>query len=301
MTLEPATYLALSKPRITAMVVLVAALSFLFGLSVAPTDSSPSADWVWPLSWLCAGTALLSAGASAVNMWMERDLDSRMERTRVRPLPAGRVAPATVMVFGLAAAAAGTVLLVRTVGALTALLGAATFLVYVAVYTPLKTRTEWATHVGTVPGALPVLMGYSAARGAVEAPGLVLFGILLIWQLPHFFAINWLYRDEYRRAGFRMLASADPSGRRLAIESVVFAAALLLVSLAPPLRAQTGITYELAALVLGGAFLAVVVRFARARSLATARHAVLASVVYLPAIFAALIVDRLLAGRLPLW
>lgn len=279
------------------MVVLTALLSFAFARSLSPGVAPAARSTGWLLLFgLSAGTALLSAGASAVNMWVERELDARMERTRTRPLPAGTLSPFAVLGFGSVLAVLGTALLVLSVNTWCAVLGAVTFATYVLIYTPLKTRTHWATHVGTLPGALPVLMGWVAARGAIEAPGVALFGVLLLWQLPHFFAINWMYREEYRSAGFRMIATADASGRRLAIESVLFTVALLLVSLAPPLLRTTSWLYQLAALIMGGVFLYYVVRFSRERSVESARAAMFASIVYLPAVFLALLFDRLLAS-----
>lgn len=295
MALRTSSFVALSKPRITLMVVLTALLSFAFARSVTPPVAPAAAtSGVLLLIGLSVGTALLSAGASAFNMWLERELDARMDRTKGRPLPAGDLAPVTVIGFALLLAALGTATLAVLVNGLCAILGALTFATYVLIYTPLKTRTHWAAHVGTVPGALPVLMGWVAARGAIEAPGLALFGILLLWQLPHFFAINWMYKEEYRDAGFRMIATADTSGRRLAIESVLFTIGLLLVSLAPPLLRNTGWLYQVSALVMGGIFLFYVVRFSRERSVETARSAMFASIVYLPSVFVALLVDRLL-------
>jgi protoheme IX farnesyltransferase len=242
-----ADFAELTKPRITSLVLVTAAVGYAVG---GLGDFSVSRFLLF-----MAGTALLCAGASALNQFYERDTDARMVRTSRRPLPAGRMRPEEALVFGLALSGAGLALLVF-VNPLTLLLGALSLASYVLAYTPLKRVTSLCTVVGAVPGALPPLMGWAAARGSLGAAGWGLFAILFLWQLPHFLAIGWLYREDYARGGFPMLAVTDRDGSSTGRQAVLYATALLPVTLAAGLLAAAGKGYLWGALVLGVAFLA---------------------------------------------
>src|SRR5580692_11901152 len=215
----------LVKARLTTLVLLTTAVGFYVG-------------WHGPMNWLLllntlAGTGLVAAGASALNQWLERDYDAKMRRTQSRPLPSGRLQPTTVALFGGITSVAGLIYLAAAVNLLTSVLGAVTLVSYVFIYTPLKRVTWLNTAVGAIPGALPPLMGWTAARGELTGEGWALFAILFFWQLPHFFAIAWMYRDEYAKAGFKMLPGIDADGSRTAQQSVSNTLALLLASLFP--------------------------------------------------------------------
>jgi protoheme IX farnesyltransferase len=274
----------LTKPRITLMVVLTAAAGFL----VAGAGPVPAALLLGTL----VGTGLLAAGASALNQVLERDTDARMKRTADRPLPAGRLDPDAALVFGVGLGVAGLLLLALRVNLLTALLGALTLGGYLFVYTPLKRLTSLATVVGAVPGAMPPLMGWAAQRDALDPAAWSLFGLLFLWQLPHFLAIAWLYRADYARAGFPMLPVLDPEGDRTARQMILYAAALVPVSVLPSVLGLTGVAYFAGSLALGVALLACCLAFAASRSAGAARRLMLASVLYLPAVLVVLVLDR---------
>ena len=214
-------FLELTKPRITTLVVITAGVGYAVG---APRGIEPAAFVA-----LLIGTALVAGGASALNQYWEREADARMERTRLRPIPAGRMAPPEALAFGLAVAGAGLVLL-ATINALTATLGLAALASYVLAYTPLKRITSLCTVVGAIPGALPPMMGWAAARGSVDAGAWALFGILFLWQLPHFLAIGWIFREDYARGGFPMLTVLDGDGRSTARQMMLYSAALIPVT-----------------------------------------------------------------------
>ena len=281
---RPADLVELAKPRITVMVALTSAAGFALA-SGARVDLPGLAATV-------AGTALLAAGASTLNQVVERDVDRLMRRTADRPLPSGRLDPDLALGYGALLSLAGIFLLALAVNALTALLGAATLAGYVFLYTPLKRSSALATVIGAIPGATPPMMGWTGARNEVELGAWVLFGVLFLWQLPHFLAISWLYRADYERAGMPMLAVLDPEGGRVARQAVLYSAALLPVSLMPSALGLSGGIYAAGAIALGLAFLGASVAFALARSPQTARWLLLVSVLYLPAIFAVLVLDR---------
>jgi protoheme IX farnesyltransferase len=222
----------------------------------------------------------------------ERDTDALMLRTRLRPLPDHRVKPDEARVFGAVLSVAGTAILAVAANLLAALVAVATLIIYVAVYTPLKRRSAISTLVGAVPGALPPLIGWTAGRGAIDAGGWTLFAIVFLWQIPHFMAIAWMYRDDYRRAGFPMLPAIEPDGLRTGRQSVLYALALVPVSLVPTLVGVAGLTYFWCALALGVSFLALAARFAASRSEGRARALFYASLVYLPLIWAVMILDH---------
>jgi protoheme IX farnesyltransferase len=275
-----ADYVTLTKPGITVMVAITAAVGFYVA-------SHGSFDWKIFLH-MIGGTLLSSAGAAAFNMLMERKLDAKMDRTKGRPLPAGRMAPAEAAVFGAALCVAGLAWLAVAVNPLTAALSAATMVSYLALYTPLKTKSSVCTLVGAVPGALPPVMGWAAARGSVEVGAWVLFLILFFWQLPHFLALAWMYREDYARAGFPMLSVEEPTGASAGRQVVLQTLALLVVSLLPFGFGMAGDGYLVAALVLGAGFLGFGVAFATERSRDRASRLFLASITYLPLLLGAL-------------
>lgn len=275
----------LFKARLNTLVLLTTLVGFTLG-------SRGRLDWGL-LLWTLLGTALLAAGAAALNQVFERDLDALMRRTRDRPLPAGRMAPGRAALGGAAASVAGAMVLGLKVNLLTAMLGAVTLFVYLFVYTPMKRRTPINTLVGAVPGALPPVIGWAAARGEIGAVGWALFVFQFFWQMPHFLAIAWLYREDYARAGLRMLPVLDPSGERTAHHALSHAIALLMVSLAPVLLRLAGPVYGLGALLSGAGFCWLTVRFLRQRDNARARRLFLGSVIYLPVVLGLMVWDKL--------
>lgn len=276
-------FLELTKPRITFLVLITAAVGYAIGLNGSFDPAVFAA--------LMAGTAFVSGGASALNQYAERETDALMQRTRRRPLPAGRVAPVHALAFGLLLSAAGLGLLAGING-LTYFLGIAALGSYVLLYTPLKRITSLCTVVGAVPGAIPPLMGWTAARGSLDAAGWGLFAILFLWQLPHFLAIGWMYREDYARAGFPMLTVLDSDGRSTARQAMLYCAALLPVTVAAGVLSRAGVVYLGGAALLGLAFLAGSIRFARAKSIPAARRLFAISIVYLPALLALMVFDR---------
>ena len=274
----------LTKPRIAMLVVLTAVVGYLAG-STGATG--------WPtLAHLAIGTAMCAGAAGILNQVLERDIDARMRRTLTRPIPAGRISAGEGAAFGLAAAFGSCLYLLVFVGWLTALLAVCTLVSYLLVYTPLKRITPLNTIVGAVPGALPPVGGWAAARGDIGLEAVSLFAILFLWQLPHFLAIAWMYREDYARAGLAMLPVVDTGGKATGRHVTLFTLALAPISLAPAVFGSSGSLYMVGALVLGLAFLTVGVRMARTRTASAARHLLLASVVYLPLLLGLLVVDR---------
>lgn len=276
----------LTKPRITLMVVLTAGIGLLLG-------SEGTATWQLVLHTL-VGTGMLAAGSAALNQVLERDLDALMVRTAQRPLPARRMHPDAALLFGVSLSIFGLIELAWATNLLTALLGAVALASYVFLYTPLKRLTPLATLIGAVPGALPPMMGWAAATGDLALGAWVLFGILFLWQLPHFLAIAWMCREDYERAGLPMLSVVDPDGRSTARQMILYGAALLPVSLMPSLLGLTGPTYFVGTLTLGCFFLAVCVAFALSFSIQAARRVLLVSVLYLPAVLGVMVLDRVI-------
>lgn len=276
-------YLELTKPRITALVVASAAAAY-----VAAAGGGLVAT---RLVGLLLGTALSAGGTNALNQWWERDADARMERTSGRPLPSGRMSPPAALAFGTTLAAAGVLVLAASTTAVTAVLAAGTVLLYVLVYTPLKQRSAICTYVGALPGALPVLGGWAAHGQGLAAAGWGLFGVLVLWQLPHFFALEWMARSDYRRAGFRTVAVGDPSGRASARHALACAALLLPVSFLPLADPALGGLYAGAAAAAGVGFVAPCVGFLLRRDRPWARRLFGASLAYLPLVLAAATVD----------
>jgi heme o synthase len=239
------------------------------------------------------GTALVAAGASALNMLLERRTDALMLRTRNRPVAAGRLRVPEALAFGLALTLSGLGVLRFGAGALPALVALVTWASYLFAYTPLKTRTSLSTIVGAFPGALPPVIGWAAARGQIEPGAVVLFAILFLWQIPHFLAIAWIYRADYARAGFPMLPVVEPDGRSTGRQAILYCAALLPVSLAPTLVGMTGTGYFVAALALSLLFLGLTVKFARTRAVSDARRLFFGSIIYLPILWILMIAGRI--------
>jgi len=280
-----ADYLELTKPRITLMVMLTTMVGFVMG--------SPAHVQVSGLIAVLLGTGLVAGGASTLNMLLERRTDALMVRTRNRPLPAGRLRPADVLAWGFLLTAVGVLVLGWLAGPLATGVALATWLSYLILYTPLKPLTSLSTVVGALPGALPPVIGWAAARGRLDPGAFVLFAILFLWQIPHFLAIAWIYREDYARGGLPMLPVLDPEGRVTGRQAVANSLALLLVSLTPRAAGMAGTAYLVGAIALGLAFTAVAFWAAVERSARAARRLFLASIVYLTALCTLLIVDRL--------
>jgi protoheme IX farnesyltransferase len=279
-----ADYLELTRPRVAVLVLFTVAVGAVLG-------ARGSLDLTVLLHTL-AGTALVAAGASALNQLLERHSDALMRRTENRPLPAGRLHPSEVLLFGCGLALAGIVYLATALDRpWAAIVAAVTFLSYVCVYTPLKRKTPLNTLVGAVPGALPPVIGWTAVRGSLGPEALTLFGIVFLWQVPHFLAIAWIYRDDYARARLQMLPVTDRAGPRTGRCMLMYCVALLSVSLAPVLISGAGPLYLIGALVLGAGFLARAIGFMRSSSQARARSVLRASLIYLPALLALLLLD----------
>lgn len=274
----------LVKIRLTTLVLMTTAVGFYVG--------SQSGLNLPLMIHALAGTGLLACGAAALNQLLEREHDARMRRTMTRPLPSGRMTPEVVLLFGGACSVAGILYLAFAVNLVTSVVGAVSLVSYLFIYTPLKRITWMNTLVGAVPGGLPPLMGWTAARGELAVEGWVLFAILAFWQIPHFMAIAWLYREEYEKAGFVMLPAVDADGSRTGSQAVSHAAALLVVSILPYVLGLAGAFYLGGALMLGVVFLACAVVFQRRLTSISARRLFLASIVYLPLNLILLVVDR---------
>lgn len=278
-------FLELTKPRIAVMVLFTVAA----GALLAPRTPFDLMQLVHALS----GTALVAAGASALNQWLERGSDALMRRTENRPLPAGRLNSAEVLVFGFALAAAGLVYMaVLMTHPLAVAVTAVTLLSYVFVYTPLKRKTTLNTLVGAIPGALPPVIGWTALTGTLDSLAVVLFLIVFLWQVPHFLAIAWMYREDYARAGLKMLPAIDTDGAATSRQMLLYSLALIPVSLLPVWLHDAGAMYGFGALGLGVFFLRAAWGFALAPSQARARKVLHASLVYLPSVLALLLVER---------
>ena len=278
-------FVALAKPRLNLLVVASTLAGYAMG------DGEPLG--LLRVGGLLLGTGMVAGGASAFNQVIERELDALMRRTRTRPLPGQRLQPLEGLLFGSAITLAGVLLIIASSNLLAGAVALATLVTYVAIYTPLKKRSSFGTVIGAIPGALPPIIGWAAVAGELSAKAWVLFGIMFLWQLPHFLAIAWMYREDYARAGFPMLPVIEPDGRSTGRQSVVYAAALVPLSLAPTLMHMTGDVYFAGALLLGLAFLWLTFRFARTRTVKDARRAFFGSLVYLPALWILMFADRL--------
>jgi heme o synthase len=277
-------YVALAKPRLNLLVV----GSAVAGYAMAHGDTTDVAT----LGWMIIGTGLVAGGASAINQVIERDADGLMRRTRQRPLPDGRLSPVEALAFAAVLSVAGLLVLLAGVNGLSAIVALATLASYAAVYTPLKKRTSFATVIGAIPGALPPVIGWAAAEGALSQGAWVLFGIVFLWQLPHFLAIAWMYREDYARAGFPMLPVIEPDGRSTSRQAVIYTAALLPLALAPTLIGMSGAVYFAGALALTLMFLGMSMRFAMTRAVRDARRLFFTSIIYLPLLWVLMIVNR---------
>ena len=274
----------LFKARLTLLVLLTTAAGFYLGAE-SPINYAALFHVVF-------GTAAAAAGAAALNQWWECKLDAVMRRTRTRPVPAGRMRPVEALTLGVALSVLGVSYLALACNALSATLAALTIVIYIFGYTPLKRASTANTVVGAIPGAIPPMIGWVAARGAIEAGAWSLFAILLLWQLPHFFAIAWMHREDYSRAGFRMISSDDRSGERSASQSVFFCILLLVLAGLPAFVGIVSFAYLAVELVLGGLFVAVAMHFLKTRTAAAARLLFITSIVYLPLLLAALVATK---------
>ena len=275
----------LIKTRLTFLVLVTTGVGFYVGAR-GPVD-------LVRLSNVLVGAALAAAGASALNQWWERDLDALMARTRTRPVPAGRMRAGSALILGCLLALIGIVYLAITTNFLATILTALTVVIYIFAYTPLKRVTTTNTLVGAIPGALPPLIGWAAARDSLNFGAWTLFAIVFVWQIPHFFAIAWLCRRDYERAGFRMLSSDDETGIRSASQAVLFCMLLLLIAGTPAFIGMTNSIYLLAEIILGGLFTAVAMRFHRAGNPGNARLLFFSSIIYLPLLFGVLMLTKL--------
>jgi protoheme IX farnesyltransferase len=279
-----AAYAELTKPRITFLIVLTSAAGFALA-SRGPLNYAALLSALF-------GIALLSSGIATLNQYAERELDGLMRRTANRPLPAGKLAPWEALAFGACITIAAEAYLLIVVNPLTALLGLTVIAGYLFAYTPLKTRTSLSTLVGAFPGAVPPLIGWTAARGSISLEGWVLFAILFLWQFPHFLAIAWMYREDYSRAGILMLPVVEPNGRVTAQQIVIYTLMLLPVSLLPVALGMAGKIYLYGAIVLGLLFLYTSLRAAFSMSRQSARRLLLASVLYLPLLFILMVLNK---------
>jgi heme o synthase len=274
----------LVKARLTLLVLLTTAVGFYMG---APNPINYGAFFH-----VVFGTALAAAGAAALNQWWERRLDALMNRTKMRPIPAGRMSPRDALATGGFLSLAGVIYLTLACNALTASLAALTIILYIFAYTPLKRISTTNTLVGAIPGAIPPLIGWAAARGELNPGAWSLFAILFFWQMPHFFALAWMYRNDYARAGFRMVSSDDETGARSSSQSVLFCMLLLIVGGVPTYLGLTSAVYLPLAFALGGLFIAVAMQFHRRRTAKDARALFVTSIIYLPLLLAVLVLTK---------
>ncbi len=276
-------YIELTKPRITWLIVMSTAIGYYFG---------HSGPWsFWQIVHTLIGTALIASGTAALNQWYERAADGQMRRTQMRPLPAGRLRPSSALWFGIGLALAGGLELGFGTNWLTAGLGITTLAIYLCVYTPLKQKTWWSTTIGAFPGAMPPLIGFAAAADKLTAEAWVLGAILFLWQFPHFYAIAWMYRDDYQRAGIQMLPVVEPDGESTARQILLYSVVLIPISLLPKWLGMTGNVYLIGALALGFWFLYSGVQVSLDRTKLRARRVLLTSVVYLPVLYALMVLD----------
>src|SRR6266542_395004 len=274
----------LVKARLTLLVLVTTAVGFYLG-SESPID-------YMALFHVVFGTAAAAAGAAALNQWWERSADALMRRTKMRPIPAGRMRPLQALLLGVVLSIFGIGYLAIVCNLLSATLTAITIGIYILAYTPMKRASTANTAVGAIPGAIPPMIGWAAARGNIGAGAWSLFAIVFLWQLPHFFAIAWMCREDYSRAGFRMISSDDRSGERSASQSVFFCILLLVIAGLPTFLGIANFVYLAIELLLGGLFTAVAMRFLRMRTPSAARSLFIASIVYLPLLLATLALTK---------
>jgi heme o synthase len=276
-------YIQLTKPRITWLILMSTGIGYYFG---------HHGTWsVWALLHTILGTGLIASGTAALNQWYERDADRHMRRTQDRPLPSGRLAPYRALLFGIALAVVGALELGLAVNWLCSLLGTVTLVTYLFLYTPLKQRTWWSTTVGAFPGAMPPLIGFAAAANRLTAEAWVLFAILFLWQFPHFYAIAWMYREDYSRAGIKMLPVVEPDGNSTSRQILIYSALLIPISLLPMWLGMAGAIYTAGAIALGLLFLYAGIRVSMDRTKVRARRVLWASIVYLPVLYGLMVLD----------
>jgi heme o synthase len=280
-------YIALTKPRVTWLILMSTGVGYFFGVQ----RGTPGWHW-WTLLHTIIGTGLIASGTAALNQWYERVADGQMRRTQARPLPSGRLSAGKALAFAIAISAAGFAELWFGANPLAALLGLITLLTYLFVYTPLKQRSPHSTTIGSIPGAMPPLIGFAAASGTLTWHAWVLFAILFLWQFPHFYAIAWMYKEDYARAGIRMLPVVEPDGKSTARRILLYSIALIPISLMPKFFAMAGNVYLYGALALGLVFVYYGLRIRWDRTRNQARRVLLASVIYLPALFSLMLFDR---------
>jgi protoheme IX farnesyltransferase len=281
-----ADFVTLTKPRLNALVLMTTAAAYYVG-------DGHRLPW-WVFIHTMAGTALVAGGASALNQLWERETDRLMRRTRQRPLPDGRLHPQDALWFGMALSAIGLAELTLFVNWLTGTVAALTLLSYVLLYTPLKTRTSLSTLVGAVPGALPSLLGWTAATNALSAGGWILFGIVFMWQMPHFLAIAWMFRDDYANAGLPLLPVIEPDGHSTGRQSLLYTAGLIPVSLLPMAAGVATAYYLTCALALGAVLMVLSLEFASTKSMPAARRLFYGTILYLPLLWIVLLADHFL-------
>ena len=283
-------YFELTKPRITLLVVISTAVGYCFGLGAHVN--------VIALLNVLLSTAMLAAGTATLNQWYERDIDAKMNRTKIRPIPSGSISAGRALVFGVALCVLALIDLATFTNFLAASLGFLTSFIYLFVYTPLKRRGPSCTTVGAVPGAMPPLIGFAAASGHLTAEAWILFGMIFLWQFPHFHAIAWIYREDYARGDIKMLAVVQPNGKALSRQILLTLCLLIPITIAPVFFAMAGTIYAIAALLLGIGFLVIGWEMCLHRDYAHARRLLLTSVIYLPLLFAFLVLDN---PRFSLW
>jgi protoheme IX farnesyltransferase len=274
----------LVKARLTLLVLITTAVGFYLG-SESPIE-------YMALFHVVFGTAAAAAGAAALNQWWERSADALMRRTKMRPIPAGRMRPVQALALGAVLSVFGVGYLALVCNLLSAALTAITIAIYIFAYTPLKRASTANTAVGAIPGAIPPMIGWAAARGNIGAGAWSLFAIVFLWQLPHFFAIAWMYREDYSRAGFRMISSDDRSGERSASQSVFFCILLLVIAGLPAFLGIANYVYLAVELLLSGLFVAVAMRFLQMRTATAARSLFIASIIYLPLLLGTLVLTK---------
>jgi protoheme IX farnesyltransferase len=279
-----ADFLALTKPRLNSLVLVTTVAAYYLG-------DGHLLPWTQLLHTI-VGTGLVAGGASALNQLWERDTDRLMRRTRRRPLPDARLQPREALWFGIALGVLGVADLAIAVNVLTAVVAAATLGSYVFLYTPLKLRTSLSTIVGALPGALPAVIGWAAATNTLSPAGWVLFGIVFMWQMPHFLAIAWLFRDDYANAGFPMLPVIQPDGRTTGYQTVLYTAGLIPISLLPTAVGIASAYHLVGAIALGAMLLVLSVEFAATRSMPAARRLFYGTILYLPLLWAVLLADH---------
>ncbi len=280
-------YLELTKPRITCFILMSTAIGFVCGMNAGTS-------WTWvTLLHTLLGTALIASGTAALNQWYERAADAKMDRTSSRPIPSGRVTGPHALIFGIVLSIAGFLDLWLGANLLTALLGLFTLASYLFLYTPMKQRSPHSTTIGAIPGAMPPLIGFAAASGTLNWNAWILYAILFLWQFPHFYAIAWMYRADYARAGIRMLPVVEPDGESTSRQMLWFSLALLPISVLPKFFAMAGNFYLAGALILGLIYAYASLRSVLDCTVTRARQVLLASVLYLPFLYGLLVLDRI--------